>query len=924
MSNPTQNTSGNLCQQCKRQQASSSSVLCSGCILRSANAIYNLGDPDLGATINAELNAHQPPGTSGAGSGDPFQNGGLFNLYSNIETFSEHELNQALYTEGGNLNFLNQPFPAGLPPRMAQQAGQRNTPNSSSPHQPSQDQNTSQQQSEANRFSSPPYEEEDELNGIWVGDKNSADNVFYYGVFPGSLLGNSKKETQEVCEKMATLFEETAIEDNLPMSIKEEPISTAAKRHLLDLYFKYHYPFFPILDKTAIMDQFDKGKIPSLLLNAIFAVAYFYTDEKSMGFFAQFKDRSKEEVAEQFESLAKQCLDECFSEAELPTIQALLLMTLYHHRASISNNVWLYSGMATRMAMELGLHKDCESLFSTTNDNQDQELNKKIWWGCFILDTLYSTMLGRPLSIQQELSDVKLPVIADDEDNQQVIIVENTFIAFAKLAKILGKLNRLLTSVKLKSNLRERANRSLECMTSLKNWFKGLPATLKQLNLDQPINLAEMKNCSSQNILAPYLHLMYHVSCIVGQTLCHTDSLFRIVTPNMMKDAITSANEITRIMTAMENVFAKHGPAFIHYPSYVSSFLFMHKIKLSPPTPNLTHDPNYSLLISCLQSLHKLSERLENGRFSTNVITGLCEHLRIPLPEVYANLRQKSLVSQGVNTPGSGHPGFFAGQFPPQFLQSLQTSAAAFQADGSFDPNHLQNIAAQFNQGGQPQASFIISAPAGSSMMEGGQRFANYPQGDIPMSFIRPEDIIAMGGNMNDPMLGMNSNIHQSQQATITPLPDDATTYVSQQSYAAPVSQHPPHQPHTVPSQHQAPAQSQHQVPSQSHHAQPQQFQQYTHPQQAYTMPPQQAYTAAHMHQQQPGYQTSQPMYPTQPGYAPNYQHGQQPQHPPTSQQQQPQTGANQHMYSYQGQVPSQAPPHGYPNQGYGHQQGGH
>ncbi|KAJ9088149.1 hypothetical protein DSO57_1025984 [Entomophthora muscae] len=685
------------------------------------------------------------------------------------------------------------------------------------------------------------------------------------------------------------------------------------------------------------MTQFNQGKLPMLLLNVIFAVAYFYTNEESYNFFPQLRDKSCEEVAQEFEAQAKKCLDECFSEAEIYTIQALLLMTLYHHRTTVSNNVWLYSGMATRMAMELGLHKDCENLLNGAFEPVEQEIRKKTWWGCFVLDTMYSTMLGRPLSIQQELCDVKLPALADDEDDPQEIACTQVFIAMSKLGQIVGKLNRLLTSVKLKSNLQDRATRAHDCLVSLKNWFKMLPPTLKKIPDSPPEKVSEIKNCYSEALLTPLLHAFYHTSIIVGQVLVHTDGLFRVTNTNLMGDAVHSATEIVRIMTRFDSFYAVHGLSFKFYPLYVSAFLFLHKIKVSAtPTPppqsqdgsQSSGDQWYQLFLSCLTTLNKFSQTNENGRYCMTVLVGMADHQKVKLPEAFKRT-QALIQTQNPATANSNHPFFAAAMSNPQAMFNMvgngldAQALAEMAAMGQGSQFNIDINAAISSLGSQPaqysNQMFNANVPNAS-----GSSYSGYGPEQFSMGLFRPEDLMNLPTGLTEEYLeNMMSNTQGGAQIEeIDPVASSSTSQGSGKPSQDPPAPRPAPQPASKPSQQPAPQQP---APQQRAYAQSQAPSNYAQQQSSYSQP-------------QTGYIQSQTNYPqssssytqgqAQTGYAQSassYTQSQtgytQPQSGYTQTHSQPQgqsAGYAQQQYSYpqmsqrgppQPQQPSQQPP---------------
>lgn len=102
-----------------------------------------------------------------------------------------------------------------------------------------------------------------------------------------------------------------------------------------------------------------------------------------------------------------------FQKGSIELVQALLLMGQYLHASLELDNSWTIIGLAIRMAQGLGLHLDVSK---STLTIIDQEIRKRVWWGCFVIDRILSMKLGRPPTINdsQDIT-VGLPLPVDDE-----------------------------------------------------------------------------------------------------------------------------------------------------------------------------------------------------------------------------------------------------------------------------------------------------------------------------------------------------------------------------------------------------------------------------------------------------------------------------------------------------------------------------
>jgi hypothetical protein len=100
-------------------------------------------------------------------------------------------------------------------------------------------------------------------------------------------------------------------------------------------------------------------------------------------------------------------------QARIELVQALLLMSHYLHGSLELNHCWTVIGLAIRTAQELGLYLAPANF---TEDIIEQEIRKRVWWGCFVIDRLVSIKVGRPPTIHDMPAiRVGLPLAVDDE-----------------------------------------------------------------------------------------------------------------------------------------------------------------------------------------------------------------------------------------------------------------------------------------------------------------------------------------------------------------------------------------------------------------------------------------------------------------------------------------------------------------------------
>ncbi|KAB8297819.1 hypothetical protein EYC80_001617 [Monilinia laxa] len=201
--------------------------------------------------------------------------------------------------------------------------------------------------------------------------------------------------------------------------------------HLINLYFTWHYPFFTTLSKRLFYEDFLRGKPPgdpkrtmycsSLLVNAMLALGCHFTNSpkacadpsdsttKGDAFFAECKRLIVEN-------------DE-YEKPRLTTIQALCLMSVRECGQGRESKGWVYSGMAFRMAQDMGLNLDSGIKKNKSNNPKDSPIDEReidvrrvTFWGCFLFDKCFSNYMGRlPQLPVNEITVPKYDVFPEED-----------------------------------------------------------------------------------------------------------------------------------------------------------------------------------------------------------------------------------------------------------------------------------------------------------------------------------------------------------------------------------------------------------------------------------------------------------------------------------------------------------------------------
>ncbi|KAF3025591.1 hypothetical protein E8E14_012201 [Neopestalotiopsis sp. 37M] len=184
-------------------------------------------------------------------------------------------------------------------------------------------------------------------------------------------------------------------------------------------FFKWQYPQFMFIYREAFLrDHFsdnyhNRQYWSSPLLFAMCAIGLVTSP-----------DHDKKAMCDRFFSAAETIL--LVSEMCNPcitTVQAFLCLALYDIGRGRLSSGWRFSGIAFRMAQDLGIPTDPRHQIAPDSSHisqEDIEIRRRIYWGCYISDKVISLMLGRPALLSDANARVEvsepLPDISGMED----------------------------------------------------------------------------------------------------------------------------------------------------------------------------------------------------------------------------------------------------------------------------------------------------------------------------------------------------------------------------------------------------------------------------------------------------------------------------------------------------------------------------
>ncbi|KAL4071784.1 fungal-specific transcription factor domain-containing protein [Scleroderma citrinum] len=368
----------------------------------------------------------------------------------------------------------------------------------------------------------------------------------------------------------ATSYPLPSLDNSMEMELPDPSV----QEHLLELYFTYVHASFPILHKGAFWEAYrcmhkkdtpppatEVGEhedsrtsqsplnqhlqhVSPLLLLTMFAIAARYSSMSPLPS-RQSESPSPHPLSstpmwtagDNYLSQAKTLLDCAYDSSRPCTVQALLLLGYRELGIGAMAQAWMYTGMAVRMAQDLGMHRAADGwvrvgvgrLFS---DYELQE-RRRIWWGCVMLDVYVSTYIGRPLAIVGKDYNTNFPNTDESDEMEPWVThtslppdinghgyrsgIETTvpvtghivscFIASAKLSTILARIIQSIYSVDTVSS---RHADAVHLESALDKWHLDLPEYLRfELRYDSKGNWKVPAGKSTPLPHALTLHMQY-------------------------------------------------------------------------------------------------------------------------------------------------------------------------------------------------------------------------------------------------------------------------------------------------------------------------------------------------------------------------------------------------------------------------------
>lgn len=154
---------------------------------------------------------------------------------------------------------------------------------------------------------------------------------------------------------------------------------------------------------------------------------------------------------------------------EIPTMELVriqLMFAFFQQGLNRSNTAFSHYGQAIRTALGLGLHRKSKSLSLV-----EREQRRRLWWTCYIMDSIWAAKLGQPIHVQFDDITVEIDEITNLNDGFNSEILKCN----SQLAIIIADVMKIIyrpTSIKRISDL-------LNCLAALSDFQQNLPKHIR-------------------------------------------------------------------------------------------------------------------------------------------------------------------------------------------------------------------------------------------------------------------------------------------------------------------------------------------------------------------------------------------------------------------------------------------------------------
>lgn len=381
--------------------------------------------------------------------------------------------------------------------------------------------------------------------------------------------------------------------------------------HLCKLFFVHLGCSFPFLQRERFMRDLEEKQVDAILVDAVCALAARFsthplltgpTEPQKEGESSASKIPPSE-FGQAFAQRAKSAIPDAFPCPSVAVVQAALLLAYDEFGASRDSGLWMYLGIAIRMAQDLGMqtleglkyeghegptpksvktdpnggsdtsHRIPERPPTRSSDSAEEEQRAvererlDTFWSIFFLDRVISSGTGRPVTLRDRDIEISFPSLDEVDPTSGWPL---PFPALIRIIHLYGRVTDLLNSIKEKSHITEELRKQLDTLEyHLTEIYQGLSPKLhfNAVNFQHYVKVNQ-----GTNFLL--LHCWFHTLIV----LLHQPTLLKTfegstqhLSSNSRELSMSSAKTVADILAFTDLIDAKAGVG-----NPFTRFVFLH------------------------------------------------------------------------------------------------------------------------------------------------------------------------------------------------------------------------------------------------------------------------------------------------------------------------------------------------------------
>ncbi|TDZ31682.1 Nitrogen assimilation transcription factor nit-4 [Colletotrichum spinosum] len=485
----------------------------------------------------------------------------------------------------------------------------------------------------------------------------------------GSVCATSPSSGSSVVQSLGMAMsgmpqhdEEVATDEDLPVfDLTDDPVHPLIL-HLVKTFFVHLGCNYPFLKEDRFTQMVREKQVEPILVDAVCALAARFSDSPQFGH-EKDEETSHSDQGQHYAQRAKAATVDTFPCPTVGAVQAMLMMAYEGFGADQDSALWMYLGLAIRMALDLGLQKRVgveyqgekdpwytrqwsddagddgpEEVDTGLSQQEQREVEQErvdTFWAVFVLDRVISSGTGRPVTFRDDDFELALPEPTLDLASGWPA----PFPIFIRIIHLYGRVSDVL------NNIRNAKDLTQEKWTKLSRMENELTRLYQKQDPRLHFSVANFKTYlkAGQGTNFILLHFWFHALIIIlhqPTLLTPFGSLNRDhqLLPNSRELSMSSAKTIADILAFAELIDPKSfiGNPFTSQPMYIAACAFLMESianasnptsrEASPPAdskadvhrhkpehkPTTKHsllasaaNQNYSRCYKSLQQLHK-------------------------------------------------------------------------------------------------------------------------------------------------------------------------------------------------------------------------------------------------------------------------------------------------------------------------------